>query len=119
LYDLLPRIPETYGINLVADAYRHESAFGDFGHDYRPLPAGEEWPLYRALNRFAMPTSRWTKEGEFFHVRRHLWYHDRLAEIPEPVARRWEAQLRRRPLLTLQDAAALAVALRDAQLREF
>src|SRR5439155_5756631 len=69
-------------------------------------------------NRIAMPTARWTKEGDFFHVRHHAWYYNRLAEIPDRVARSYEAQLRRRPQLGLEDAVRMALTLRDAQLRE-
>src|SRR5207247_2308062 len=43
LCDVLPRIAETYGINLVADAYRSETYGPYMPHDYRPLPGGEEW----------------------------------------------------------------------------
>jgi hypothetical protein len=113
--DLLPQIAQTYGINLVADAYRYETYEG---YSYRWLPNGEECPLYRALNRIALPTSRWTKEGDVFHARHHAWYYDRLAEIPDRLGQRYEAQLRRHPQLSLQDAAALALALNDAQLRQ-
>ena len=42
--------------------------------------------------------------------------HARLEEIPERVVKRWAAHLRQHPRTSLEDAAALVLALRDGQL---
>ena len=111
--ELLPRIAETYGANLIADAYRDPRS---------PLPTFDrpaERPLYEVLNRYLLPAARWRKEGEIVRVRRRRWYFDRLAEISRPVADRWSAHLRKGKGFTLEGLAGLAATLRDEQLRTF
>lgn len=114
LYDILPRLAEAYGIDVVADAYRF---VGD-QLDYEPLPAGQELRLYYVLNQYALRTSRWTREGEIFHVRHYDWYRVRQTEGPERVAERLAQEFRRRPQFSLPEAARLALVLNEEQLRQ-
>jgi hypothetical protein len=110
---ILPRIAETYGINLVADAYRHPH------YRLAALPSGEERPLYAVLDELVLPVARWSRDGEFLRVRQHNWYQSRLAEIPERILRPWVNRLRQEPRLTLEDATTLVLSLRDEQVRSF
>lgn len=112
--DLLPQIARTYDLNLVADAYLQDG----MGNTRRPTTAGEE-PLYRALNSRVLRTSRWSRRGEIFHVRSYTWYVERAAQIPQRVAQRWASHFRRRPQLSLDMAAELALSLKDEQLERF
>jgi hypothetical protein len=109
----LPRIAETYGINLIADAYRHPS------FPLPRLPAGEQRPLYELLDEFVLPAARWSKDGDFLLIRQRNWYQARVAEIPERLVRSWATRLRQERRLTLQDAVSLALALNDEQWRTF
>jgi hypothetical protein len=113
LSDTLAAIAESYGINLVADAYRTERS------DLAALPVGEALPLHEVLDRLVTPHAGWRREGEFFVARRHGWYHLRQREIPDAVARHWAAALRRAGGFTLEEAARLVASLRDEQLPEF
>jgi hypothetical protein len=123
LNHVLPQIAEAYGINLVADAYRGEPL---------PLPdltAGVASPtgapeterrrLYEVLNLLVAPTARWSEEGSFLQVRRRMWAHDRLAEIPAGVAQAWAAHIRQNGRFSLEDTARLVLTLRDEQLAQF
>lgn len=120
---VLPQIAEAYGINLVADAYRGEPL---------PLPdltastvhptvgaETESRRLYEVLNLLVAPSARWSKEGDFLHVRRRTWAHDRAAEIPGRVASAWAARLRASGSHSLDTVASLVLALRDEQLERF
>jgi hypothetical protein len=110
---LLPLIAEAYQINLVADAYRTEE------WSLSAFPTGEEWVLYRLLQRVVQREAGCRREGEFLLVRRHTWYLDRLAEVPDRVVRHWANYLRRAGRFTLEDAARLVLTLRDEQLTPF
>jgi hypothetical protein len=110
LNELLAAIAESAGINLVADAYRSERG------DFSSLPPGEVRPLYEALQQYVAPYAGWRREGEFFRVRRHRWYHLRPREIPDRLAQQWATALRGIERLTLEGAAKLALSLRDEQL---
>jgi hypothetical protein len=113
LIETLAAIAESFGINLVADAYRVE------GSTASSLPSGEEETLYEALDQYVTPHAGWRREGAFFLARRHGWYHLRPREIPERVVTRWADALRRSGGFTLEDAARLAATLSDAQLAGF
>jgi hypothetical protein len=104
---------EAYGINLVADAYEHPE------RSLAVIPSGEEWVLRELLNRAVLPHARWGREGTFLHIRRHTWFQDRLAEVPEHLVRPWSAYLRQRRHVSLEDAARLALTLRDEQIEPF
>jgi hypothetical protein len=113
LHHLLASIAAAYGVNLVADGYRS-------GAEPLPsLPAGEEWPLYQLMDRFVLPSARWSRVGAFLQVRRHTWYEERLAEIPERIVRSWSERLQRARTLSLEETAALVRTLSDAQLGQF
>jgi hypothetical protein len=109
VYEILPVLAEAYGVDLVADAYRAQR------FSRQPPAAPQEMALYEALNRFLEYAADWTRDGEFLRVRSVTWYYDRPAEIPARVVRHWSALLRRERALTLDNAAALALALRDEQ----
>jgi hypothetical protein len=113
LNEVLPRIAETYGINLVADAYRQRFPM------VLPPSTKEERSLAAVLDQYVLPRAQWSREGEFIHVRRWTWYDDRLAEIPERLVKHWAEYLRKQPSLSLDDAASLTLALRDEQLGSF
>jgi hypothetical protein len=113
LPELLAALAESYGINLIADAYRSERSDGC------PLLVGEERSLYEALSEYVAPYAGWRREGAFFRVRRHRWYHLRPREIPDRVVRDWAAALRRAGGFTLEAAARLVSSLRDEQLAQF
>jgi hypothetical protein len=100
---------ETYGLDLVADAYQTQR----FGR--QPPAAPQETAQYEALTRHLGWAAEWARDGEFLRIRSRTWYHDRPAEIPARVARHWVALLRREQRLSLDHAAALAVQLTDAQ----
>ena len=114
--DLLPAIAETYGIDLVSDAYEH-SRQGFLDNRVDHLPAGEQLPLYRVLNRHLARMSHWTRVGDVFRVRQHAWHQDRLREVPTRVADGWAERLRRNPQLSLDDMAYLVVAFQPYQLQ--
>src|SRR5207245_1426931 len=107
--EVLPRIAETYGVNLIADAYRQRFPVGP------PPVEKRERSLAAVLNQYILPRARWSREGEFIRVRRWTWYDDRLAEIPERLVKYWSAHLRTQPSLSLEDAAQLVLSLRDRQ----
>jgi hypothetical protein len=113
LNELLPAIAETYHINLVADAYGQQRAA------LPPPPSSEERSLREVLDEYVLPQARWTRVGTFLHVRRHTWYRDRLGEIPVRVVTYWYGRLVKCHALSLDDAAALALSLRDEQLENF
>jgi hypothetical protein len=113
LNEILPRIAETYEIDLIADAYWQRRPLPT------PPPSTEERPLLAVLNDYVLPGARWTREGAFIHVRRHAWYDDRLREIPERFVRQWPSRLREQSQLSLEDAAAISLALRDEQIESF
>jgi hypothetical protein len=109
--DALPAIAQTFGVNLVADAYRSWVV--------SVPPAPQEMALYEALDRYVLPGSRWEKQGEFIRARSHTWYIDRLADIPDRVVQTWAAEFRQRRGLTLTAATNLVLTLRDEQLQRF
>jgi hypothetical protein len=113
VYEILPALAEAYGINLVADAYRTQR----FGRQPAAMP--QELALYEALNRHLEHVGEWTRDGEFIRARSRTWYHDRLAEIPARVIRHWNTRLRRERQMTLDDAAAVTLSLRNEQLAQF
>jgi hypothetical protein len=82
--------------------------------------------LYEALNDWVLPSARWSRVAAeerdapaFIQARRYSWYYDRLAEVPDDLVKRWAADLRKRSPVSLEDSAALALSLRDAQLQQF
>lgn len=113
LHEILPEIAETYGLDVVADAYRAQY----YGRQPPTDPA--EMALWEVLLRHVAGVSDWTRDGTFFRVRSRAWYHDRLAEIPEHVIRHWSARLRGQPRLPLEDAVVLVQTLHDEQLPHF
>jgi hypothetical protein len=113
LYEVLPELAETYGVDIIADAYRAQRI------PPQPPRSGQVLALYEALNRYVLPSGHWSKDGSFLRVRSHTWYFDRLSDIPDRLAREWAARLRERHQLTLDDAARLVTRLRDEQLPEF
>jgi hypothetical protein len=113
LHEILAAVAESAGIHLVADAYRSEQS------SLPSLLMGEERSLYETLSRYVAPYGGWRREGEFFRVRRHRWYHLRQREIPDRIVRQWAARLRKADRLTLEDAATVALSLRDEQLTQF
>jgi hypothetical protein len=113
LAECLAAMAESAGINLVADGYRAERS------DVSLLSEGEPISLYEALDRYVSPHAGWRREGAFFRVRHHRWYHLRPREIPDRLVRQWAASLRQAPRLTLADAATLALSLRDEQFAQF
>jgi hypothetical protein len=122
LNPLLAAIAESYGINLVADGYRHQR------RSLPALPLGEERSLGDVLDQYVSPNARWCLVrsraggdpcGVFLQVRRHTWYADRLAEIPDRIARCWATHLRTWGRFSLPDTATLALTLRDEQLAQF
>jgi hypothetical protein len=123
LNHVLPQIAEGYGINLVADAYRAEPlSLTDLTAGVASTPGASEAKtrrLYEVLNLLVAPTARWSREGDFLHVRRRTWMHHRLAEVPERVAKAWAAHLRQSGRFSLDDATRLVVTLRDEQLASF
>jgi hypothetical protein len=112
-YEILPAIAESYGINLVGDAYRRQRRIGVIPQ------SGQQLPLYEVLNRYVLPGAAWRKEGNVVLARGHTWYQDRLAEVPDRLVRYWSARLRERRELNLDEIAALALALRNEQLEAF
>lgn len=112
LHEVLPELARTFGVNIIADAY--------LGQRLPPQPpnTAQELPLYEVLNRHALPSGEWTREGDFLRVRSHTWYFDRLSDIPDPVVREWAAHLRRLRRLDLEHATRLVLLLRDEQLLE-
>lgn len=113
LNELLPAIAETYHINLVADAYRQQRVA------LPPPPSSEQRSLREVLDEYVLPDARWTREGTFLHVRRHTWFRDRQGEIPDRVVTYWYGRLVKCHALSLDDAAALALSLRNEQLENF
>jgi hypothetical protein len=113
LNQLLTVVGEAYPVNLVADAYRHPPL------PWPALPGGETMALAEVLDRYVRPAAGWRRDGDFLRVRRRTWYQDRLAEIPERVARQWAERLRERPRLATDELASLVLALRDEQLTNF
>jgi hypothetical protein len=123
LNQILPQIAEQYGVNLVADAYRAEPLpMPDLtaGAEGRPeAPEAGMRRLYEVLNRLVSPTARWSQEGTFLQVRHRTWVHDRLAEIPQRIAKAWAVHLQQSGRFSLEDAARLVLTLRDEQLAQF
>lgn len=113
LNNVLPKIADTYGVNLVADAYRQRFPV------WPPFPSAKEQTLAEVLDEYVAPHAHWTREGQFIHVRRWTWYDDRLGEIPQRVVAAWSGRLRQRPVLSLDDMAQLAHSLTDPQLANF
>lgn len=113
LYEILPEIAETYGVDLVADAYWSQLFWK------QPALAPEEMPLYVALQKYVEGVAEWTRVRGVLRVRSRNWFNDRMAEVPESVIRRWSAHLRRERRTTLEGEAALALALRDEQWAHF
>jgi hypothetical protein len=111
--ELLPAMAESYGIDLIADAYRAAPI------PLPDLPTGGEWTVREVLDRWVRPVARWSWDGAFLQVRRRDWAAARHAEIPERVVKRWAAHLQKSSRVSLEDAVALALSLRDEQLAEF
>jgi hypothetical protein len=113
VYELLPVMAETYGFNVVADAY---------GLQRQPpqLPGRiENAPAYAVLNGFVFPGSEWERSASWVRVRSRTWYFDRLSEPPQRLIDTWRAALVQRRSLTLDEAGLLMVQLRDSQVSPF
>jgi hypothetical protein len=112
LTQVLPSLAESFGLNLIADAYRIQ----------RSVPPGgisrDELPLHAVLSRYILPAAHVARDGAFVRIRRQQWYDVRRSEIPDRVAEEWAGFLRTRPRLSVDGFAALALAFRDEQLEE-
>jgi hypothetical protein len=113
LNEVLPLIATRYGVNVIADAYRQRFPFAPSD------PSGAEQTLRAALDRYVLPRARWSREGDYIHVRRWTWYDDRLAEIPERLVNHWSERLRKQRLLAPDEAGELALTFQDPQLEAF
>lgn len=113
LYEILPEIAETYGVDLVADAYWAQLFWR------QPPVAPQEMPLYEALQKYVAGVADWARDRGMIQVRSRNWYYDRLAEVPDRVIHRWSADLRQHRRTTLEGEAALALSLRDEQWPHF
>jgi hypothetical protein len=108
LHDELFRMAETYGINLIADAYRHERITPR-------VPDGPDVSLRDLLDAYLRRTARWTRSGPYVLVRRRQWYCDRYAHVPEAKVGTWEGSLMRTRSLTTAMQVRLVLELRDEQ----
>lgn len=113
LYEILPEIAETYGIDLVADAYWAQRTWR------QPPVTPKEMPLYEVLQQYVSGVADWTRDQGTVRVRSRNWYQDRLGEVPERVIRNASAELRQQRRTTLEGEAALALTLRDEQWAHF
>jgi hypothetical protein len=109
LSDLLPEIAGTYGVQIIADAYRTAPRVGG------SLPS-EPVALYALLDRLAAGTHRWENRGSMALVRSRTWFFDRPREIPLRFVRRWKELGDRYGLLPLEECIAMANTLPDIQL---
>jgi hypothetical protein len=113
LNEVLPRIARAYRMNLVADAYRQRRLFP------LPPPSEEERSAGEVLDQYVSPGAEWNRKAAFIHVRRHGWYDDRVAEIPERVVKYWSEYLQQRRQFSLEDVATLVRTLRNPQMEVF
>jgi beta-lactamase regulating signal transducer with metallopeptidase domain len=109
LPDLLPKIAQTYGVAVIADAYRFTRSVGT------SLPA-EPVALYDLLDRLATSTHRWEKDGRVVRIRSRTWFFDRPREVPLRLVRRWKALSEKYGMLPLSECVAMANTLTDAQI---
>lgn len=110
---LYPALAESFDLNLVADAYW---LTGEVSPQVRQ---SGELPLYELLRRYVQPNAAWERDGAFLRCRSHTWYQDQQVEIPASTLRQWATHLRQTRKLSLDDAARLALSLRDEQLDYF
>jgi hypothetical protein len=113
LTDVVPAIAETFGINIVADAYRPRRVV---------LPPGAsrgEQTLRQVLDEYVRPLAHWKVEAPFLQIRSSTWYSDRLSEIPQRTVTYWVTRLKQQKFLSLKDVVELVLSLRDEQLEQF
>jgi beta-lactamase regulating signal transducer with metallopeptidase domain len=108
--DLLPGIARTYGVQIISDAYWKSS--GLIGSER----VGVSGPtsLFVLLDRRAHIQS-WDQSGRLIRLRSRTWFFDRPREIPLRLVRRWQALIDQKGALPLEEYAAIATGLTDAQ----
>jgi outer membrane lipoprotein-sorting protein len=109
--DLLPDLARAYDVQIISDAYGMSSPRVE-----EPLPAGKTGALYTFLDRLAGSSHRWERDGRLIRLRSRTWFFDRPREVPLRMVRHWKGIAVTQGPLPLDEYAAMATALTDAQL---
>lgn len=120
MQDLLPDIARAYGVNVIADSYWTATRAYQLPQSTAPIA------LYALLDRLTDPVSTWDRRGGepgttdqspvLIRIRDRNWFLDRPSEIPLRTVRRWIALCDRFGALPLDEYAALASSLTEAQI---
>jgi hypothetical protein len=116
LWDLLPDLARTYGVNFISDAYWTRSGAA------APLDAsavaGQLTSLFRLLDRSVWFTHRWDRRGSLVRLRSRTWFDDRPREVPLRRVRQWQRLIDQHGALPLEEVLGSAASLTDHQLAE-
>jgi hypothetical protein len=110
LFDLLREVARAYDVHFIATAYGEPH-----GGQLLPQFPKERIALYELLDRF-VPGWEWDRHGNLVQLRSPNWFVERSEEIPMRFTRRWQAMLRDRGSLPLEEYLAMVTALTDVQL---
>jgi hypothetical protein len=105
----LPELARAYGVDVVADAYRHAPF---------PVPtahAGAEIPLSEVLEGLVTPVAVCRYDRGIVQVRHRRWHVERAMEIPQRTASKWAERLRASGRFTLDQLCELSLELGDEQ----
>lgn len=109
LGELLPEIEKAYDVRLLADAYTRQATVPV------SLASGAPLALYEVLDKVSGQGREWVRDGDVIRLRSKTWAHDRRAEIPIRLLKRWKALREQHNGFTLEDLAEIASSLRDEQ----
>jgi hypothetical protein len=112
--DLAEALHRSTGLEVLADSFVRARL--DPG--VLAAPRGTRLPVSRVLGQIADGLDyTWRKEGNLLLLRDRCYYRDRVEEVPEAILRPWRERVRRNHGASLDDLAALAAAVNDAQAR--
>jgi hypothetical protein len=111
LWDLLPELARTYGVDFISDSYWGRAP----GFGRADLPR-EPIALYTLLDRATRITHEWDRRNTLIRLRSRTWFLDRPREVPLRYVRRWKALVDERGALPLESCLELVTTLSDDQI---
>ena len=112
--DLFADLASAYDVQIVADAYTASTAVANLG----ALTSDRPVSLASRLLPMVAPSHTWERDEQIIRLRSRTWFLDRQREIPVRYGRRWQSVLDQQAALSIDEYAAMAVTLKDAQLRQ-
>jgi hypothetical protein len=110
LGEVAEALHQATGLEVVADSFTRARL--------DPRRLADRRPVVEILDRLAEELAySWRRDGSVLCLRSRRWYRDRTEEVPERLLRPWRQRVGRAGAATLDDLAALASSLTDAQIR--